>query len=501
MSSDFRIGSIVKTRNDDFALSPIGKGKIGKVISFNGNKPDSVGVEFVKKLDLGHDCSGRGKKGYCWNGNTKELILIDNPSGSMNKKGKNKMKINFKVGERVVVVNNKSRHNLQFGNTVVIKRIESGITPIRIHASNGFYFYEEDLSKLKKGSFFPWKKGMTVKNTDKHSKRFGQLCVVEKVSKANGSVRTKYKTGEEEVTFNPWADYSAGENVTTKYDLSHLDSLVISSDVKTEIKAVLEQHKHSKKLFTEWGLGETIEYGKGMTFLFWGQPGTGKTWGAHCIAKALGKEIMTIGAGEIQSSEPGAADRNIQAAFHEAKTTGKVLLIDECDSLIFDRSELGMVLGSEVNTLLTEIEKFEGVLILATNRITNMDTALERRIALIVEFPLPTLPQRKKIWGKIIPSKLPLHKDVSLDELAAHNLTGGLIKNSLLQAARLAAAEGKDKVDKSHFTKAIERTLKSRNLMGQSNLQRGSNDIDVGIRKSKVNNFFKDYDRTKTTEL
>jgi AAA+ superfamily predicted ATPase len=251
-----------------------------------------------------------------------------------------------------------------------------------------------------------------------------------------------------------------------KVDLTHLDKLIISDESKKEIIAVLKQHEKRDKMYTEWGLGETIEYGKGMTFLFYGKPGTGKTLGATLMAKALGQELLTIGAAEIQSQEPGGANRNIQDAFKNAKEKNKVLFIDECDSLITDRTHVGMILSSEINTLLTEIEKFEGVCILATNRIGSLDEALERRIALIVEFPAPNHGQRVKIWETLLPKKMPLD-GVDATKLADFNLTGGQIKNVILQAARLALAADKDKVALADFEQAIDRVMQSKDLMGK----------------------------------
>lgn len=249
-------------------------------------------------------------------------------------------------------------------------------------------------------------------------------------------------------------------------DFSKLEKLIIKDEVKKEILSVLKQHENTNKLFQEWGLEETVEYGRGMTFLFYGIPGTGKTWAAHCIAKAMGRELLVISASQIQSSEPGAANRNIEEAFAEAMEKNKVLLLDECDSLITVRSDVGMVIGSEINTLLTSIEKFEGIAILSTNRIETLDEALERRIALIVEFPMPDFNGRKQIWNQLIPKKMPLNKDVDTEDLASYNLTGGHIKNALLHAARHALADGKDKVGKEHFDKAVERVMASKGLLG-----------------------------------
>lgn len=257
-----------------------------------------------------------------------------------------------------------------------------------------------------------------------------------------------------------------------KIDYTKLDPLVIDQNVKDEILAVLKQHTNFDKIFKEWGLDEIIKYGKGMTFMFYGLPGTGKTWAAHCIANAMGKELLVIGAAEIQTSEPGGANRNIKEAFDSAKSGNKVLFLDECDSLITVRNDVGMILSSEINTLLTEIENFEGVVILATNRIDTLDPALERRISLIVEFPEPDTKARENIWERMLPKKMPLEKGLSPEKLSEFHLTGAQIKNVILQAARLAAASESKFVGYDHFESAINRILRSKNLMGMASRYR-----------------------------
>lgn len=278
-------------------------------------------------------------------------------------------------------------------------------------------------------------------------------------------------------------------------DTTKLDALVLDPKVKTDILALLYQHKHAKKLFEDWGLGDVIEYGRGMTMMFYGPPGTGKTYGANCIAKALGKELLVLGAAEIQTSEPGGANRNIQNAFSDARTSNKVLFIDECDSLISNRNNLGMILASEINTLLTEIEKFEGVCILASNRIGDMDPALERRLSLIIEFPMPNMEQRMEIWKKLLPVKMPLHEDVKVEKLAEMELSGGLIKNVVLQGARLAISESAEKVEMGHFERALDRVRSSKGLMGKDKIQ--TDGMSTGSSSSKtveknLVDFFKD---------
>ena len=269
------------------------------------------------------------------------------------------------------------------------------------------------------------------------------------------------------VSVDVYIEYVAKHSATmSMLDTSRLDKLVLEPSAKQEIVNVLKQHTHMQKIFKEWGLDEVMEYGKAMSLLFYGPPGTGKTWGATCIANALGKELLVISAAEIQTSEPGGANRNIVAAFEQAKMQDNVLFLDECDGLITDRSQVGMILASEINTLLTCLEKFEGVVIFATNRADTLDPAMARRVSLMVEFKEPTATERKDIWNVLLPKKMPLAKDVSLAKLAKFELTGGYIKNAVLNAARTAAAEEADAVSMKHFASAIKRIKASKDILG-----------------------------------
>lgn len=255
-------------------------------------------------------------------------------------------------------------------------------------------------------------------------------------------------------------------SVIKKVDLSHLDPLVLESDVKMEIVSVLKQFSNGNKIFEEWGLSEVLEYGRAMSLLFFGVPGTGKTFAANCIAKSLGMELLIISSAEIETSEPGGANRAIQSAFQQAGKNA-VLFFDECDSLITRRQDVGMIIGSQINSLLTEIEKFEGVVILSTNRIDSLDEALERRISLIVEFPEPDVEARRNIWRGMLPEKMPLAKDVNVEKLAAFEITGGYIKNIILNAARYAAGDDATEVSWDHFKKAVRRTVEMKGRMGK----------------------------------
>ncbi len=239
-------------------------------------------------------------------------------------------------------------------------------------------------------------------------------------------------------------------------DMVHINKLVLTEDKKKNILSVLKQHQFRDKIFKDWGLEDTIEYGRGMTMLFWGPPGTGKTYGAKKIAESLGKELMVFDTASLQSSTPGQMERNLKKAFQDAHKKKAVVLLDECDSMVMSRDNMGQIMSAETNCLLTEIEKFEGVCILTTNRIGELDKALERRISLTVNFPKPEKEQRIAIWKGLIPPRFPLHEDVDLDALATEfELTGGFIKNVILNAARLAASNDKEQVCLDDFLEAI----------------------------------------------
>jgi len=247
---------------------------------------------------------------------------------------------------------------------------------------------------------------------------------------------------------------------------NELDKLVLTEEKRKSIISVIKQHKNSSKIFDEWGLASTIEYGKGMTMLFHGPPGTGKTWAANCIAKSLSKKLKVVDNSILQSSTPGEMERNIKQAFEEATRSKEVILFDECDSLLMSRGNVGMILGSEINCLLTEIEKFEGICILTTNRIGELDEALERRISLIVKFPKPDEDQRKLIWKRLLPKKMPLNSDVDFEALHKLDVAGGHIKNIILNAARHAVSEDSEDVKMSHFEAAAAQSVKGNQAFG-----------------------------------
>jgi SpoVK/Ycf46/Vps4 family AAA+-type ATPase len=276
--------------------------------------------------------------------------------------------------------------------------------------------------------------------------------------------KPKYTEWLHESEFLPVVLKKKKGNKSIKINPKILDKIVLSPEKKKSILSVLIQYDKSEKLFKKWGLGEIIEYGRGMTMLFWGGPGTGKTFTAKQIAKSLGKKLEVVDNGQVQSPMPGQFERNLTQVFEKAKTENSIIFIDECDGMIQSRKGMGQIMSSENNKLLQLIEQYDGILILASNRIGRLDEALNRRISLILEFGDPIAEERKLIWEKHLPKKLPLtkKKEEMVDYLCTFALTGGEIKNAVLAAARLALVEDKNKVDTKHFDEAINNIMESK---------------------------------------
>lgn len=238
------------------------------------------------------------------------------------------------------------------------------------------------------------------------------------------------------------------------------DSVFLPDDKKEAILDAIKQIDHHQLIFNTWGFGEKFEKGTAVSMLFYGPPGTGKTMIAQAIADKYGKKLKVISTAEIESSEPGQAERNLKAYFENTKDD-TVLLFDECDSLIADRARVGMILAAQINALLMGLEKFRGIVIFTTNRLYALDPAFERRLSLKVEFEMPDASLRKKIWQNMFPKKAPLAKNIDWDKIASVNIAGGNIKNVVLRCARAAANSKAKKITQAVIIKALEEELKS----------------------------------------
>ncbi|GMV92626.1 MAG: hypothetical protein AMXMBFR82_24040 [Candidatus Hydrogenedentota bacterium] len=252
-------------------------------------------------------------------------------------------------------------------------------------------------------------------------------------------------------------------NVNLRTPRISLADLVHSESVRQSLEIAVTQARHAGTLFRTWGLGESILYGRGVTMLFAGPPGTGKTASAEALAGELKKDLLVVNYARIQDCFVGQTEKNIVATFREARAKDAVLFWDEADAMFYDRNLASRTWEvRDVNVLLQEIERFDGVCILATNRKITLDKALERRITLKVEFEPPNRESREAIFKKLIPAKMPLARDVTFDKLSDLELSGGEIKNVILNAARIALHRGgtRTRIAMRDFDQALELSRK-----------------------------------------
>lgn len=226
-----------------------------------------------------------------------------------------------------------------------------------------------------------------------------------------------------------------------------LDDLVLPQDVRDQVVEVIEAVSAQQVVFREWGFGRKFNKGRGLSALFDGEPGTGKTLSAEVIAAELGLGLYRVNVGNVVSKYIGETEKNLNRVFAEARSAHAVLLFDEADSLFSKRVEVKQsndrFANMEVNQLLQLVERFDGLVILTTNLKTSLDTALERRLSFKVNFPFPDAGIRARIWEQLVPPEAPLEDDVDFDLLGrSFDLSGGSIKNAVLRAAYRAVATG-----------------------------------------------------------
>lgn len=236
-----------------------------------------------------------------------------------------------------------------------------------------------------------------------------------------------------------------------------LDQLVLSDELRRQLALVLAQARNTELLMGRWGIGSLLPYGRGLTLLFYGPPGVGKTACAEALAAELGRPILVADYSRVQNCFVGQTEKNIVRTFRRARAGKAVLFWDEADAMFYDR-EQGVRSWEvrDVNVLLQQIERFDGVCILATNRELALDKALERRISLKMRFERPDRRMRGELWARLVPPQMPTATDVEFERLADEDLSGGEIKNVVLNAARLALSRGPDaQVSMADFEEAI----------------------------------------------
>jgi hypothetical protein len=221
--------------------------------------------------------------------------------------------------------------------------------------------------------------------------------------------------------------------------------LVLPGEQMETLQTIAAHVRWRGTVHEEWGFAQRSRRGLGLTALFHGPSGTGKTMAAEVLANELSLDLYHIDLSQLVSKYIGETEANLRRVFDAAEDNGAILLFDEADSLFGSRSEVkdshDRYANIEVSYLLQRMEAYRGLAILTTNMRSALDAAFLRRIRFLVAFPFPEAPQRAAIWRSVFPSEVPT-RGLDAERLSRLNITGGNIYNIALNAAFLAADAG-----------------------------------------------------------
>ncbi|MER6529830.1 ATP-binding protein [Streptomyces sp. NPDC001508] len=237
--------------------------------------------------------------------------------------------------------------------------------------------------------------------------------------------------------------------------------LVLPADTQAQLRELAARARHRDQVLGEWGMRPGGGRGRGVTALFAGDSGTGKTMSAEVIAADLGLDLYTVDLATVIDKYVGETEKNLERIFSEAAGINGVLLFDEADAIFGKRSEVKDAHDRYANVesayLLQRMETFDGLAVLATNLRANLDDAFTRRLDLVIDFPLPDTAQRRALWDRCLAPVLPGTADLDLDFCAqSFELSGGNIRSVAVTAAYLAAESG-NPVTMADLIHAIQR--------------------------------------------
>jgi hypothetical protein len=234
------------------------------------------------------------------------------------------------------------------------------------------------------------------------------------------------------------------------------EDLVLPASKIETLRHIAVQVRQRYRVYDEWGFAARSARGLGISALFWGPSGAGKTMAAEVLANELCLDLYQIDLSSVVSKYIGETEKNLRRVFDAAEAGGAILLFDEADALFGKRSEVkdshDRYANVEISYLLQRMEEYRGLAILTTNMKTALDAAFQRRIRFIIQFPFPDAAQRAEIWRKSFPSSTP-SEGLDAAKLARLNVAGGHIRNIALNAA-FRAADERSPVQMRHLLEA-----------------------------------------------
>ncbi|WP_084502939.1 ATP-binding protein [Desulfatirhabdium butyrativorans] len=254
-----------------------------------------------------------------------------------------------------------------------------------------------------------------------------------------------------------------------------LDELVAPMPVKMQIDTALNRIRYHNVLYEDWNLKKIDPYGNRVAINFYGPPGTGKTFCAEAIAHHLNRTIIRVNYAEIESKYVGETPKNIKAAFKKAQEAKSVLFFDEADSILGKRlTQVTQSADHGVNVsrsvMLMELDRFDGIVIFASNLPANYDGAFVRRIMAHIEFILPDVDCLSRLWAYLLPDETPRAADVDTQWLAreSEGLSGGDILNVIKLAASMAVTRNGDdrQIEQRDILQAISQVRNAQQKIG-----------------------------------
>ena len=238
------------------------------------------------------------------------------------------------------------------------------------------------------------------------------------------------------------------------------EDLILPPEQKRRLREACDQVEFRRRVYDQWGFGKKVAYGRGVSMLFSGPPGTGKTMAAQVIANRLKLELYKVDLSGVISKYVGETEKQLSAVFEEVKKSQSILFFDEADALFGKRAETkdshDRYANVQTSFLLQKMEEYDGIVILTSNFLQNFDEAFKRRLKFIIDFTLPDRERREQIWRSVLPRELPRDEDLDFDFLArSFEFSGSSIKNVAVAGAFLAAAEGRP-LSMVHLLRAVQ---------------------------------------------
>jgi hypothetical protein len=256
--------------------------------------------------------------------------------------------------------------------------------------------------------------------------------------------------------------------------LANWSQVILPSDIQDSITELIARIRQRRTVYETWGYNAVMSTSRGVTALFQGGPGTGKTMVASAIANDLGLDLYRVDLSRVMSKWIGETEQNLAKVFDAAEEGHAIILFDEADSLFAKRTEVrtsaDRYANLEVNYLLQRLDSFEGIAILTTNFGTAIDNAFRRRLSFRLTFPFPDDESRELLWKTHLPDGVPRAGEFDFADLARRfRMSGGYVRNASLRAAFLAAEEGAP-LTQDHLERAIRAEFREIGKLGDSGI-------------------------------